>query len=107
MTTTNEDTGHYTGHGATELDARAHAALQELLDEVEPWDLDAIAMVPTRSDEEHARNAAVLRLRDLMIHHGWTPPRKTYHRAPWSPLDDEQVDWGQAMADLRALRSTS
>lgn len=98
MYATDYDETRYDGHGQTEKEARAYASLAEVLDEVEPSALEFVGVTPEGSDEMRAHHEGVEHLRDLLLHHGWTPPaHKKYNRVLPRPTmqDDDQFDWSE------------
>lgn len=101
MYATDYDETRYDGHGQTEEEARAYASLAQVLDEVEPCHMDALTVQLERSDETQAQHEGIEHLRDLLLHHGWEPPRiHDYNRVLPRPTmqDDDQFDWSEVMS---------
>lgn len=110
--------GLYPGYATetgTEQEARAYAALTEVLDEAAPSDIIGCVQMRgwTSSDETYAyftyyHDQRITNLAMLLLQHGWTPPEH-YAYAPMttqvapksmSPLDLEEMDYGQIMKEL-------
>lgn len=110
--------GTYPGYGSTETEARAYAALTEVLDEASIPD---VMQLLTERSHWPAHDPAKLyehdqRITDLvklLLHHGWTPPQYLAYTsveltsAAMSPLVEEQLDFGEAMLALAREASSS
>ena len=111
--------GTYPGYGGTETEARAYAALTEVLDELNIPDVMQLltershwpAHDPAKLYEHDQR---VTDLVELLLHHGWQPPRhvtytliETASSEPVAmgsrilPHQEELLDFGAAMIALR------
>lgn len=110
--------GTYPGYGDTETEARAYAALAEVLDESSIPDVMQLlyermywpAHDPAKLYELDRR---IIGLVKLLLHHGWQPPRHTAYTlvetdssepaAPGNrimPHEEEHLDYGAAMEAL-------
>lgn len=107
-----QDEAGYVGTGPTQEHRQADAAVQELLDELEPSSLlrlagyltdHAIGFAASAIDwrSTHQEYADVRgRLVGLMLHHGWTPPVLHHEPLPAS----EQADHGTVQTWALAMR---
>lgn len=111
--------GTYPGYGDTEAEARAYAALTEVLDESSIPDVMRLlsersywpAHAPAKLYEHDQRITSLV---GLLLHHGWTPPQhlaytlvETASSEPTAmgnrimPHEEELMDFGAAMIALR------
>ena len=100
-----QDEADYVGIGPTQEHRQADAAVQELLDELEPSSLLRLAGYFTNhayswgsTHQGHANARG--RLVGLMLHHGWTPPVLHHEPLPAS----EQADHGTVQTWALAMR---
>lgn len=111
--------GTYPGYGDTEAEARAYAALTEVLDESSIPDVMRLlsertywpAHAPAKLYEHDQRITSLVK---LLLHHGWAPPQhlaytlvETASSEPVAmgnrimPHEEEHLDFGAAMIALR------
>lgn len=100
-----QDEADYVGIGPTQEHRQADAAVQELLDELEPSSLLRLGGYFTdhavdwgSTHQEYADTRG--RLVELMLHHGWTPPVLHHEPLPAS----EQADHGTVQTWALAMR---
>lgn len=113
--------GTYPGYGDTETEARAYAALTEVLDEAKPHEMldlmDDRAFWTHGELQQHLLYEHDQRITDLvklLLHHDWTPPQHLAYMLVEAtssepvamgnrimPHEEEHLDFGAAMIALR------
>src|SRR5699024_10318069 len=113
--------GTYPGYGGTETEARAYAALAEVLDEASTRDVICLmgdgALWGHSEGQQHLPYEHDQRITDLvklLLHHGWTPPQHLAYMSVEAtssepaamgnrimPHEEEHLDFGAAMIALR------